>query len=319
MPIGRVLKGIQGGAYRKEIEQARIRLSDGDQEGYDAIKSELPAVTFSASYVHKRRAEELVHYNSVLVFDIDKLNELELMRIKEVLLQDVFIAAFWLSPSARGYKGLVHLNYAADDAETPLKAKHDRAFEQLFQYLLANYGIELDKSGRDIQRLCFMSFDAEIFVREVAEVFQVDYDHGETDHDKKGTVNQNYPKEDNLPASLILRPLDWKTIYAKNRVYKDHASNRSLISYILKKLKKKGLSITDTWENWTKVAFAIASSLHPETGKDLFLQLCRLDGAKHDEVKSERLIWEAYAKNQGMCHMQTIIYLARQKGIVLDR
>lgn len=319
MPIGRVMRGIKDGAYRIEIEKARTCLSEGDLDGYDGIKSELPAVTFSASYDNKRRAEELVHYNSVLVFDIDKLNDEELIRIREVLLHDVFIAAFWLSPSAKGYKGLVHLQYDDEYAEVSLKEKHNQAFEQFFQYLLVNYGIELDKSGRDIQRLCFMSSDEELFVREEAEAFEVVYSYEANEKERKGNENQNRHKEGKPGTTVSISPLDWKAIYAKRVEYKDHARNRSIISFILKKLRKKDLSITDTWENWTKVAFAIASSLHPETGKDLFLQFCRLDGAKHDEMRSERLIWEAYASNQGMCHVETIIYLARQKGIVLDR
>lgn len=95
--------------------------------------------------------------------------------------------------------------------------------------------------------------------------------------------------------------------------------NRSLLTYIYKKLAKKGISITETWEDWVKVAFAIASSVHPEKGRELFMKFCSLDGEKNDIVKSERLIWDAYNRNLGKCSISTIIYLAKQKGIVLDR
>lgn len=47
-----------------------------------------------------------------------------------------------------------------------------------------------------------------------------------------------------------------------------------------------------------KVAFSIASSVHPEKGRELFLEFCRLDGAKHNEAKSEHLILDAYRKTR---------------------
>ena len=100
--------------------------------------------------------------------------------------------------------------------------------------------------------------------------------------------------------------------------YKYNKSNKNKLLYILKKLKKHNQSITDTWENWVKVAFSIASSVHPEPGRKLFLNFCELDGLKNNVVKSEHLILDAYRKNQGKCNINTIIYLARQKGVVLD-
>lgn len=312
MSIERVMNGIRSCAYHIEIDKARSCLDGGDVEGYNRIKLNLPAVTFSATYASNRKLDELVHYNSLLVFDIDKLEEYEMNRIGDILRNDAYIAAYWLSPSARGFKGLIHLCYEEVCADLSLKEKHDAAFEQCFQYLLGRYGIELDKSGRDIQRLCFMSCDTSLYLRNEADVFQVQ---------RPEDLNLVSPK--NLTAkprgTLNLSTLDWKAIYTRNVEYPDHASNRAKITFIFKKLRKQRLSITDSWENWTKVAFAIASSVHPEIGKELFLQLCRLDGPMHDEAKSQRLIWEAYAKNQGACRIQTILYLARQKGIVLDR
>jgi hypothetical protein len=50
----------------------------------------------------------------------------------------------------------------------------------------------------------------------------------------------------------------------------------------------------------------------------LFLKLCRLDGARHDEEKSERLIFEAYAKTNHEVGFGTIIYLAREKGLNIN-
>lgn len=310
MSIGRVLHGIANGAYSKEVSEAREYLFEGNIEEYNRIKLGLPTVTFCGTFKNGHKAEECTHYNSLLVIDIDKLNELEMMTVAEALKQEPCIAAFWLSPSGKGYKGLVHLNYDEILQELPQKEKHHMAFRQLFRYLLAKYNIDLDGSGKDISRLCFMSFDSSICIKEEAKVFDVQVeDNVITNKNKKITTTTNF----------IVTPKNWNEVCGKATGYKANIYNRSLILFLLKKLKRKGLSITETWENWTKVAFAIASSVHPEMGKKLFLELCRLDGDKHDEVKSEQLIWDAYTHNEGKCSINTIKYLAGQKGIVLDK
>ena len=58
--------------------------------------------------------------------------------------------------------------------------------------------------------------------------------------------------------------------------------------------------------------------IHPEKGRELFLMLCELDGVKHDAVKSENLIFNAYLYNKGLVNFSTIIYLARQKGLEVN-
>jgi hypothetical protein len=111
----------------------------------------------------------------------------------------------------------------------------------------------------------------------------------------------------------------WNSICGNARGYKDNKANKNLLLCLCKKLEKKNISITENWTNWNKVAFCIASCIHPEPGREIFLRLCRLDGAKHDEQASDLLIKRAYLQNRGMVKMGSIIFLARQKGIVIDR
>ena len=309
LEVGRVLNGIKNGAYRVEIEKGRSYLDDGNLSGYEGVKNCLPAITFCGTFDQHHRENDLIHYNSLLVIDIDKLDELEMIHVKGVLERDSHIAAYWLSPSGRGFKGLVYLHYEDGFMEMPLREKHYIAFKQLFRYLYSNYGVELDTSGKDIPRLCFMSYDSALCVKDEIEAFVV------VDLPEEKYVCKRNKKHDIRPS---LDVKDWKDIIGKSIDYKDNSINRNKVIYILKKLKKRGLSITDTWENWTKVAFAMASSVHPEKGRELFLELCRLDGINHDEAKSERLIWDAYMHNKGRCNIQTILYLARQKGIILN-
>ena len=312
MPIDRVLTGIKGCAYGDIIKKARICKANGDEVGYGEIKGKLPAVTFCGTFDKGHKADECNHYNNLLVIDIDKLDEWETDKIREELGKEWHIAAFWISPSGKGFKGLVHLEYARELSSYDIKDKHRLAFKQLFLYLYSNYNIELDKSGSDVCRLCYMSADEQLVIKEEAKPFFVEPDMiAENKIDVK--------KKSNVGTTKRVESKDWNEIYGKATNYIYNRQNKNLLLYILRKLRKRNLSITDTWENWVKVAFAIASSVHPEKGRELFLDFCRLDGAKHDEAKSEHLIWDAYCKNQWKCSINSIIYLAGQKGVVLDR
>lgn len=309
LQIGRVLRGIKNGAYYTQIGQARHFLLQNEEEKYKEIKNQLPAITFCGTFAKGHKADECDTYNNLLVIDIDKLSDVEMVEKKEILQSNPYIASYWMSPSGKGYKGLVCLDYDSSFSNIiSNKVKHKIAFRQLYIYLLSNYGVILDSSGSDICRLCYMSSDPDLVIKDESTAFEV---HAEETNDIKN-------KKQNA-AIEALKPHSWNEIYGKATGYTNNGFNRSLLTIILKKLTKKKLSITDTWENWVKVAFAIASSVHPVKGRELFLELCRLDGEKHDEQKSEKLIWDAYSQNKRECNINTIIYLAKQKGIMLDR
>lgn len=317
MTIGRVLNGIRIEAYCSEIGSARVCLNSGNKDEYDAVKKKLPAVTFCGTFVSGHSANECNTYNNIMVIDIDKLEDGDMSRVKDILAHDPYVAAFWESPSGMGYKGLVSLSYADFYDGMDITDKHRLAFQQIFTYLLNNYGIELDKSGKDICRLCFMSSDNGIVVKDEFKPFKVE-EIFELEQESDSSINDEQVKKKSHGLKTS-KGHNWSQIYGRTNDYGYHAKCRSMLTFIYKKLKRKGLSITESWENWVKVAYAIASSVHPEKGREIFLMLCRLDGEKHDEAKSEHLIFDAYTKNLGHCKFGTIIYLARQKGIVLDR
>lgn len=307
IPVSRVLRGIKSDCFKPIVENVR-KYRDCNVDLSKKYKTQLHAVTFSGLFLNNRRQEECTHYNNLLVIDIDHLEADKLLEVHEYLNNDPYVASFWVSPSGRGYKGLVYLQY--DDAlnDSDVITKHKVAFRQLYTYLLSNYGIELDRSGSDISRLCFLSWDPNLVLKDSANAFKVNYDDlsipQEKKHCKKG-------------CEVSLKKLDWNHINGMSN-FPHNSENRFKLNSIYKKLVKSNVSITDTYENWVKVAFAIASSIHPIKGKEIFLKLCRLDGEKNDDIKSEHLIFDAYSKNTCKVGMGTIIYLAKQKGLNLN-
>jgi hypothetical protein len=79
---------------------------------------------------------------------------------------DDFVFASFVSPSGNGLKIFVKVSSN--------KEQHKETFLKLQRYFEELLTVEIDKSGKDITRLCFMSFDPELYLNENSEVFSDD-------------------------------------------------------------------------------------------------------------------------------------------------
>ena len=157
-----ILEAIQTGKWKNEIGIYRT-LQNEDQR--KEFKTNLPCATFSGTF-SKRKTEGLLHYSKAIVLDIDNLNPSRLRILKNKLQQDMHIAAYFESPS----QGLKVFFYV-DSNELLHK---DCAFPQLQDYMEQNYNIKVDSSGKNIDRLCFVSYDPDMYYNENHAVFSID-------------------------------------------------------------------------------------------------------------------------------------------------
>lgn len=289
------LKNIKIGTYKNLILKCREALANDDEKLYSSLKSKLPAVTFCGEFKNIRKASEVSVYNNLMVLDIDHISSDELQRIKITLSNDKYILSFWESPSGKGLKCLIKIDSNYE--------KHKAIFNSLKNYFLKEYEIELDASGKDISRLCFSSWDENIFFNANAEVY-VDF---EEEIEKKSTKKIDFETKN---ISLI------KSAFATEGLNK--AEDRNTIRQIIKYLSKRNLSVTETHDAWLKVAFAIASAFSYDVGEKYFLALCRLDQNKHDEEKSISLLKSSYNNRRldidNAITFATLIFFAKNKG-----
>ena len=76
----------------------------------------------------------------------------------------------------------------------------------------------------------------------------------------------------------------------------------------------EGKSITFDYDHWYKTAFGLANTFSYEKGKELFLDLCRLDGAKHSETESIAKWDQCYAsKKTNGIGIGTVIKFAQEE------
>ena len=111
--------------------------------------------TFSGIF-KKRSDKKLIKHSSLITIDFDHLENLQL--VKEQLLQDAYFETEMLftSPSGDGIKWIIKIDLS--------KATHQDYFKAIANYLQQTYNLEVDQSGKDVSRACFLSYDPDAFL-----------------------------------------------------------------------------------------------------------------------------------------------------------
>ncbi len=164
IPIVEVLSGIKSGRWADKINSIRT-LEDKDER--DDVKKTLPAVTFSGSF-SARRADSITSYTNLIVIDFDGIETQDIDKYVEALKSDKYSLCVFVSPSGKGIKVIVKVDSDKDH--------HLDAFYCLEKYYEAMYAMCADKSGKDICRLCFVSYDPNLYYNGKSEIFHVEYD-----------------------------------------------------------------------------------------------------------------------------------------------
>lgn len=271
-----------------DVLYLRGLLAEGNTKAYSDRKKCLEAVTFSGLFQASRVRTEVATYHQLCVFDIDHLELEALAALSSQLRTDPYVFAFWVSPSGAGIKGLVMFDYGRDLEAAEVPEMHKAAYRILTEYFSQRYGTQLDTSGSDVTRLCFLTWDANLHFRHEFERFPV---HG-LERAEKTEPKTAATRVRRSRAKSWRRPFDTKRFL--NGRGKNRPQDRVYIQRAIKYLTKRSLSLTSTYERWVRIAFAIANSFSYDLGQRYFLQICRLDGDKHDEEKSLNLLQSCY-------------------------
>lgn len=288
----KVLHNIRGNNFKKLIDHARLLYNANRNEEYSLFKYSLPAVTFSGTFSPGRNAANLTSYSTLIVLDIDHIGP-NLIPVKQLLTEDEYVAAAWISPSGDGLKFLII---------SPVDETHHKSvYKQATLYFSEKLAVTIDTSGSDVSRLCFISHDPDIFINPHFKVFD------KFEQDPVIEKPTKHPPNKSVQIKLT----------AKFPGSQDEAA-KVICKRIYHYLKKRNLSITSSYENWVRTAFAISNTFTADYGVRTFLDLCRLDAGQHDEFESEKLIITCYNKGSASSTFKTIIFLAQEQGYQLD-
>ena len=140
-------------------------MSDDKVKEADHLKKQLQAFTVSGTFSNGRSIDKIDTYRQYLILDIDKLSELQLKEIKQVTRLAPYTYASFISPRGKGLKIIVKVSST--------KEHHKEAYKQVVAYYEQALNKDIDTSGSDICRLCFMSYDQDCFINPNADVFEV--------------------------------------------------------------------------------------------------------------------------------------------------
>ena len=160
--IHNILQKIKNGEWETQVTNIRKYITDGDDNKASEVKKSLPAFTVSATFKDKRRKDCVDTYTGLLHLDYDKIDNVE--ELKARVMDIPYTYAAFISPSGRGLKVFVKSN---NDLYS-----HTNAFNILREYYDSIVGIESDKAVKDVPRLCFVSYDAELYLNENSDTYR---------------------------------------------------------------------------------------------------------------------------------------------------
>lgn len=150
--VSQALDRIKNGKSKQKVIAIRQSKSKDETQ---KLKKDLPSVCFSGVFPKGRKDAEIQEHSGFMVLDFDDVENVYEYKTKLFELDYVF--ATWVSPSGNGVKALVRI---ADGK------KHREHFEALRDLIP-----EIDRSGINVSRVCYESFDEDIFIKETCEPF----------------------------------------------------------------------------------------------------------------------------------------------------
>lgn len=154
VPLDKIIKRIKAGTSKELVEA--VRQGNGNE------KKKLPCILFAGKF-NERNSNSLQQHSGLMVLDFDKYpNQQTMLEHLETLKQNPHFVLLFISPSGNGIKGVIRVN---DDLT---KETHPKVFKEFHKQFNYDY---FDIVNSNVDRVCFESYDPNIFVNLEAELF----------------------------------------------------------------------------------------------------------------------------------------------------
>lgn len=151
-----VAKVIKGNFFKEKTDNLR-ELSDVDKAR--KYKSDnFDYVTFSGTFTERKKTA-LVEYSSIIALDFDHV-DVESTKNKILNQKDIDTVLLFVSPSGDGIKWIV---------PSTTKDEHEKVFRMYQRYCKELFDLDVDESGKDIARACFIPHDENVVFNESFE------------------------------------------------------------------------------------------------------------------------------------------------------
>ncbi|WP_109832777.1 VapE domain-containing protein [Reichenbachiella versicolor] len=279
---------IQSTELEKKTNKIRQAIEKNNGKKGDqitALKKKLPMVSFAGKFA-KRKSITLIEYSSMLVIDIDDLESIE---EAELLKEDVknmnHVALSFVSPSGLGLKVVHVVKY--DESIDPFQF-HKLAFETVSRRYRRS-GINIDESGKDITRSCFLGYDSNLYLN--LDVSPLEFD-AKTMLQAKPSSHTHFHEQEMLSSDSV-----------------EYVITKGVLGY----LNDNKLSITEDYLKWRNVGYGLKSEFGEELGRSLFHDFSKRDRSYNAKEVDEQFDkgMEEYPNGIGI---GTIIQYAQRLG-----
>lgn len=133
-------------AYRQIVDKEQAKRFKAENFDY---------VTFSGIF-SKRSDKDLLRHSGLITIDFDHIPDL--ISLSQALLNDEYFETemLFVSPSGDGIKWIIPIDL--------IKGTHQLFFSAIASYIRQTYQLEVDKSGKDISRACFLPYDPAVYI-----------------------------------------------------------------------------------------------------------------------------------------------------------
>jgi len=164
--LDEALQGIRLGVWREDVNAVRRTLKIEGKAAYDQRKQRLYALTFGGIFVPTRANANLRQHTGLVHGDLDHLGTLgDILGIQTAIATHPCTVYVFVSPSMAGLKVGVRVPIVAD------AASYAHAWRIVSAEYEQRYGGHWDASGKDVARLCFVSYDMGLYVNLQAVCF----------------------------------------------------------------------------------------------------------------------------------------------------
>lgn len=201
-----VIADIANGRWRQEVEAIRAAYAT-NQEAGDELKRRLPAILWSGTFT-KRAADALKQHSGLVHVDLDKLGD-KLEAWREHIWADPHTLHCMTSPSGTGLKVV----YRCDPARP-----HIDSFRAAEFHVLQAFGLVADPACKDVNRLCFVTYDPEAFFNQ--DAIPLPYPPPPVEHVEsvpEKSVRRTYALGRISPGDDYDQRGDWKGVLTKHR------------------------------------------------------------------------------------------------------
>lgn len=167
--IDDVLNDIKNGTNKDFIEKIRL---EPNKDKRNNLKTKLKSICFSGEFSY-RSAKNCIKHSGFACLDFDDIDEPDVLR--DSLQDNEYIYCAFVSPSGNGVKAIVKIPASIKD--------HKKYYEALCE----TFDTNLDTKTKDISRVCYESYDPDLFINHNSKVWELKKEYTEV------TIKNNYP------------------------------------------------------------------------------------------------------------------------------